>query len=110
MGMKLVEYLAPDGTSPFAKWFDGLDSQAAAKVATAIVRMEHDNLSSLKGIGEGVAEYRIHSGAGIRVYIGQDGDTLIILLAGGTKRRQQKDIETAKARWKDYKRRRKEEN
>jgi putative addiction module killer protein len=61
------------------------------------------DLSSVKSVGAGVQEYRIDVGPGYRIYFGRDGDTLIILLAGGTKRRQQKDIVAAKERWADYK-------
>jgi putative addiction module killer protein len=106
--MDIVEYLAPSGTSPFADWFDGLDSIAAAKVTTALARMEMGNLSNAKAVGSGVSELRIDFGPGYRIYFGQDGTSLIILLAGGTKRRQQKDIETAQARWTEYKLRKKE--
>lgn len=106
--MKLVEYLDSVGNSPFAAWFGGLDAQSAAKVVIALARMETRNLSTVKAVGAGVAEYRIHWGAGYRVYFGQDGEELIILLAGGTKRRQHQDIETAQLRWADYKRRKKE--
>ena len=59
-----------------------------------------------RGVGEGVLEYRIDWGPGYRVYFGRDGDVLVILLTGGTKKRQQRDIETAKGMWEDYRRRR----
>lgn len=72
-------------------------------------RMGRGILSNAKGVGAGVMEYRIDSGPGYRVYFGRDGDTLIVLLGGGTKRRQQGDIENAKRLWRDYRRRRREE-
>jgi putative addiction module killer protein len=102
----ISEYIDPDGRSPYAKWFNRLNAPAAAKVVTAIVRMEQGNFSTSKGIGEGVFECRISFGPGYRTYFGKDGDALVILLGGGTKKRQQKDIVTAKLLWKDYKRRR----
>jgi len=71
-----------------------------------LARLEQGNLSNAKGVGEGVLEYRIDWGPGYRVYFGRDGDTLVILLTGGTKRRQQRDIDAAKVLWTDYKRRR----
>ncbi len=83
--------------------FTGLDAPAAAKVAVALARLEQGNLSN---VGEGVLEYRIDWGPGYRVYFGRDGEVLVILLTGGTKQRQQRDIETAKHHWTDYKRRR----
>lgn len=78
-------------------------------MTVALTRMERGNLSNAKGVGGGVQEYRIDWGPGYRVYFGQDGDTLIILLCGGTKRRQQDDIAEAQAHWAEYKRRKKEE-
>lgn len=103
---ELRYYLASDGGSPFGDWFAGLNAVAAAKVAVALARLEQGNLSNAKGVGEGVLEYRIDWGPGYRVYFGQDGDVLLILLVGGTKQRQQRDIDTAKVSWADYKRRR----
>ena len=103
--MQLLYYIEVAGRSPFADWFDGLTHEAAAKVAVALKRMEQGNLSSAKSVGEGVLEYRINSGPGYRVYFGYDGKTMVILLAGGTKQRQQRDIEAAKKRWADYKKR-----
>jgi len=61
----------------------------------------------VKGVGAGVFESRIDFGPGYRIYFGKDGGELVILLGGGTKKRQQSDIETAHARWHDYKRRKK---
>ena len=103
------EYVDAEGRSRYARWFDRLDARAAAKVATALVRMEQGNLSNAKGVGAGVSEYRIDFGPGYRVYFGKDGDTLIILLGGGTKKRQQKDIEAAQDLWREYKQRKRQE-
>ncbi len=104
----VVEFLEEDGSSPFARWFLGLDAEAAAKVNAAVVRMELGNLSDVKALGEGVSERRIHWGSGYRVYFGQDGDSLILLLGGGTKKRQERDIQVAKDRWTRYKARKKD--
>ncbi len=104
--LELRYYLASNGGSPFEEWFAGLNSAAAAKVAGALARLEQGNLSNAKAVGEGVLEYRIDWGPGYRVYFGRDGDVLVILLTGGTKQRQQRDIDAAKASWADYKRRR----
>ena len=102
------EYLDSADRSPFGQWFANLDAAAASKVTIAIARIEQGNLSNVKAVGGGVLEYRIDFGPGYRVYFGRDGDVLVILLAGGTKKRQQRDIETAKAHWADYKQRRKQ--
>jgi putative addiction module killer protein len=98
-----VRYYISGGRSPFANWFAELESIARAKVTTAIARIEQGNLSNVKSVGEGVLEYKIDFGPGYRVYFGRDGDVLVILLCGGTKKRQQRDIETAISCWRDYK-------
>jgi putative addiction module killer protein len=100
---KVVEYLEPGGASPFAAWFAGLDSIAAAKIHTALLRMELGNFSNVKAVGGGVAEYRIDFGPGYRIYFGQEGNTLVILLGGGTKKGQSADIFRAQRRWHEYK-------
>jgi putative addiction module killer protein len=104
--MPVLQYLDATGHNPFAAWFNELDARAAAKVTIAVARLEQGNLSNIKGVGGGVLEYRIDFGPGYRVYFGRDGETIIILLGGGTKRRQGNDIEVAKVRWSDYRRRR----
>ena len=108
--VEIKEYVDANGRSPYANWFDGLNAPAAARVATALVRMEQGNLSNVAGVGAGVFEYRLDFGPGYRIYIGKDGDALIILLGGGTKKRQQKDIEAAKSLWKQYKQRKRQES
>jgi putative addiction module killer protein len=105
--MDVREYLTLEGESPFRAWFDDLDAQAAAKVTIALARIGQGNLSNVKGVGASVFEYRVNFGPGYRVYFGKDGETIVILLAGGTKKRQQRDIEAAHDRWQDYKDRKK---
>ncbi len=107
--VEIKEYLDANGRSPFAKWFDGLNARAAAKVSTALVRVAQGNLSNVAGVGAGVFEYRLEFGPGYRIYFGKDGDMLIILLGGGTKKRQQRDIEVAKTLWREYKQRKRQE-
>src|SRR3954454_23588473 len=103
--MDVLEYVDATSASVFRHWFDGLDAAAAAKVTVALQRMRQGNLSNVKGVGAGVLEYRIDFGPGYRIYFGRDGDVIIVLLGGGTKRGQQRDIETAKSRWADYRQR-----
>lgn len=107
--IEVREYIDERGRSPFARWFDSLDSRAAAKVRTALARMELGNLANLKTVGGGVLEHRIHSGPGYRIYLGRDGERVVILLGGGTKRRQRQDIEHAHALWNDYRERKRRE-
>ena len=105
--IELVVYVTEEGKAPFDDWFDKLDTVAALKVRTALARIETGNLGDVKPIGQGVSERRITFGPGYRVYFGKDGDKIVILLCGGTKKRQSKDIEQAKAFWDDYKNRKK---
>lgn len=98
-------YVSSDGHSPFEDWFSALNSEARAKVAAAIVRLEQGNLSNVNPVGEGVLEYRINFGPGYRVYFGRDGEMVTILLTGGTKKRQQRDVRAAIECWADYRRR-----
>src|ERR1700736_5868369 len=96
-------YVAASGEEPFAEWFAELEAAAGAKIARALARMEQGNLSNVKSVGEGVLEYRIDFGPGYRIYFGRDGG-IIILLTDGTKKRQQRDTDAARAYWQDYKR------
>lgn len=106
--MKIVEYLAADGASPFRNWFNRLDSRAAAKVTTTLLRMGMGNTSNVEGVGGGVYERKIDYGPGYRVYFGWDGEDLVILVGGGTKKGQARDIERARERWADYRKRKKQ--
>ena len=105
--LEVLEYLDWQGRSPYAEWFNSLSAQAAARVAIAVTRMAQGNLSNVKGVGSGVFEYRLDFGSGYRIYLGKDGERLVILLGGGTKKRQQRDIDSAIERWQDYKERKK---
>jgi len=106
MTIRVEEYLREDGSSPYKKWFDSLDPQAAAKVTTAKLRLELGNTSSVKWF-EGMGEYVIDWGPGYRIYLAKDGDALIVLFGGGTKRGQQRDIDQAKVLLAEYKARKK---
>jgi len=96
------EYLGQRGRSSYKLWFDRLNPQAAAKVATALTRLALGNVPNVKGVDSRVIEFRIDYGLGYRVYFGEH---LIILLGGGTKKRQQQDVNAAITSWEDYKRR-----
>jgi putative addiction module killer protein len=91
------------GRSPFAEWFDDLDAVTAARVDRYVRRLEAGNFGAAKPLRDGVFELRLDFGPGYRVYYGREGRTIIILLGGGSKRRQDADIAAAVERWKRYK-------
>ena len=103
------EYQDREGHSTFREWVDRLNAEAARKVTTALYRVGLGNFSNVKGVGSGVFECRIDFGPGYRVYFGKHGERIVILLGGGTKHGQDKDIKLAIARWEDYKRKAKQE-
>ena len=98
----VAEYVRQDGSSPYKRWFDGLEKQAAAKVTVAKLRMSLGNTSRIKWF-DGIGECKIDWDPGYRVYLAQDGVALIVLFGGGTKPTQQKDIEQALALHAEYK-------
>ncbi len=99
---KVTEYLS-NGSSPFAKWFEGLDAFVAAKVTVALYRLEQGNFSNVKAVGKGVSEYKIDFGPGYRIYFGQEGNEIVVLLGGGSKKTQANDISAAQSLWAEYK-------
>ncbi len=102
MAIRVEEYLRPDGTSPFRQWFERLDPQAAAKVTTALMRLTLGNTSNVRWFS-GIGEYRIDWGPGYRVYLAKEATTLIVLLTGGTKHRQEADIGRALTLYQEFK-------
>jgi len=100
--LEIKEY-AQGGRSPFSEWFNSLDSVTAARVDRHVRRLETGNFGSAKALQEGVSELKLDFGPGYRIYFGRDGKTIIILLGGGSKRRQSADIAAAIERWKRYK-------
>jgi putative addiction module killer protein len=106
MTIKVEVYLREDASNPYKQWFDSLSAQAAAKATVAKLRMTLGNTSSIKWF-DGMGEYVIDWGPGYRIYLAKDGDTLIVLFGGGTKRGQQRDIDKAKALLVEYKARKK---
>lgn len=107
MSYSVEEYLREDGTSPYEEWFISLDTVAAVKITIVKLKLEQGNLSNVKWF-RGIGEYRLDWGPGFRIYLGRDGDKLIIVLGGGTKKTQQNDIEKAVALWQEYRQRKAE--
>jgi len=100
------EYTDEQGRSPYAQWLRGLrDARAKAKIIMQVDKMELGLFGDVEPIGEGLSELRIHYGPGYRVYYGKDGQRVYLLLCGGDKSTQAKDIKQAKAYWQDHKRR-----
>lgn len=97
-------FKALDGKCPFRDWLEGLrDRKTRQVIRTRINRVGLGNFGDSKAVSDGVMELRIDYGPGFRVYFGRDGDTIVVLLCGGDKRTQNKDIELAKKFWKEYK-------
>ena len=107
--VEVREYVDTRGRVPYRDWVVKLDSGTSARIIAAVLRMESGNFSAAKSVGSGVSELRLDFGPGYRVYFGKDGEQLVILLGGGTKKRQQADIEAAHALWAEYRKRKGEE-
>jgi len=103
--IEIREFLDSSGRSPFARWFEGLNAVAAARVTVALTRLGQGNFSNVEGVGSGVYELKIDFGPGYRVYFGKDGEQIVILLGGSSKKRQSGAIATAQTAWAEHKRR-----
>lgn len=106
MATRLEEYVREDGANPYQAWFNRLDAQAAAKVTVAKARLELGNSSSVEWF-RGIGEFKIDWGPGYRIYLAKDGEELILLFGGSTKKGQQKAIDQAVALHEEYKARKK---
>jgi putative addiction module killer protein len=106
--IEIVLYTQDGGRCPFNDWFIALrDKSAKARIIARLQNVEEGNLGSCAAVGEGVIELKVHVGAGYRVYCGRSGNELIILLCGGDKSSQPKDIQRAKESWAIWKKRKK---
>lgn len=108
MEIQLEEYVDMQGRSPFQTWFNRLNSIAAAKVSAGLYRLQLGYQANIKRLGDGIWEYKIHYGPGYRIYFGKFGNDYILLLGGGSKKTQSRDIEQAKLTWKTFKHLRKQ--
>ena len=101
---EVVVFRAHDGQVPFEAWLDDLnDKKAVARILARLARVRQGNPGDCKSVGEGVSELRVDYGPGYRVYFGQKGRTLVVLLCGGDKRTQPRDIRLAKQYWREFK-------
>jgi putative addiction module killer protein len=104
--IEVFRYQTDDGKESLTDWLQSLrDKQAQAKIRVRIKRLEAGVFGDCDSVGEGVQELREHLGAGYRVYFGRHGQTVVILLCGGSKKSQATDIKIAKECWEDWKRR-----
>ena len=102
----MLRYQTEDGRQPFTEWLESIEDKATqARLRVRLRRLEAGLFGDCEPIGDGVLELREHLGAGWRLYFGRHGRTIVLLLTGGTKRTQSKDINAAKAYWADWKRR-----
>jgi putative addiction module killer protein len=100
---QIIELVSARGRNHFREWLNTLPSSAAARVQARVYAAERGNLGDFKSVGDGVWEFRVHLKPGYRVYFGRMGNHTIILLCGGTKSSQQRDIQRAKRYWHDFK-------
>ena len=100
--IEIRQYVDRVGRNAFERWFDKLDETVQARVTVYLDRLERGNTGAVKAISGMLQELRLDFGPGYRIYFGWDGEWLVILLAGGTKRRQQADIERAQSLWAEY--------
>lgn len=104
--IELFRYQREDGREPVTEWLESIrDKTAQARIRVRLRQLQAGNFGDCQSVGNGVLELRIHVGAGYRVYLGRRGEKLVILLCGGDKRSQARDIQTAKVYWAEWKRR-----
>lgn len=102
---RVLQYVTADEKQPMEDWLESLDLETQAIIYDRYGRFEQGNLGDYKGVGKGVFEHRINFGPGYRIYFGLKGEDLVILLCGGDKKSQSRDIRQAQEYWADYKRR-----
>jgi len=100
---EIQNYVKADDSSPFEEWYNSLrDNKAKNRIQLRLARIQEGNLGDYRSVGEGVFELKIDYGPGYRVYFGQIGSIIILLLCGGDKSSQDRDIRKAKEYWADY--------
>jgi putative addiction module killer protein len=101
---EVLVYQTVNGREPFNEWLDTIkDTRTQDRIQTRLERLEDGNFGDCQTVGGGIFELRLHFGAGYRIYFGQIGNTIILLLCGGDKSSQARDIERAKTYWLQYK-------
>jgi len=101
--LEVRDYITGFGKKPFVIWINSLkNKQTQSIIWNRVYRLHSGNLGDCRYIIDGIYELRIHYGAGYRAYFGKEGNTVVVLLCGGNKSDQQKDIQKAKEYWQDY--------
>ena len=99
----VTAYVRVDGHEPYTDWLESLrDQKTKERIKVRVRRLETGLYGDCEPVGEGVLELRIFFGPGFRVYFGEDEGNIVILLCGGDKGSQKKDIKTANDYWKEY--------
>lgn len=106
--VEIIIYETSSGSKPFADWLDDLEIDVEKRILSRFNRVRFGNFGDCKNLGDGVLELKFNFGSGYRVYFGKSGNELVILLCGGDKKSQKKDIQKAKEYWRDYEDRKKE--
>ncbi len=107
--IEIRQYIDRRGQNLFDRWFDKLEINTQARVTVSLDRLERGNVSNVKSVGYRRPGVALEFGPGYRIYFGMHGTQVVILLCGGTKKRQQSDIDAAKILWQEYKQRQREE-
>ena len=101
---KLEVYRDPNGRELFSLWFESIqDTRGQDRIQARLINIMSGNFGDYRSVGEGVFEIRFHFGAGYRIYFGEVNNTIVLLLCGGDKSSQARDIEHAKTYWREYK-------
>ena len=100
---ELQIYQNPNGREPFTEWLESRDYKTQERIQARLARLVGGNFGNCKSVGEGISEIRLHFGAGYRIYFGEVENTIVLLLCGGDKASQTRDIERAKTYWQEYK-------
>ena len=101
---EVIIYANEDGIEPYSDWLETLkDKQTIKRIQTRLLRLEQGNYGDYKSLKDGILELRLMFGSGYRIYFGEDGNKLVVLLVGGDKSTQSRDIDQAKIYWKEYK-------
>ena len=100
---ELQIYQNLNGREPFTKWLESRDQKTQERIEALLDRLVDGNFGDCKPVGEGISEIRLHFGAGYRIYFGEVENTIVLLLCGGDKSSQTRDIKRAKTYWHEYK-------